>query len=99
MIVKKKNLLTGYIVCSNPCSYFIIILGRDRKEIDRTELFVIFNNRGITENGFGAIFHLLFPLCSVSTMTVIFLSIVLIWIYLCHCFLVPTVFLEQFLLV
>ena len=41
---------------------FYLILGWDRKDIDRTELFVIFNNRGITENGFGAIFHLLFPL-------------------------------------
>ena len=30
---------------------------------------MIFSNRGITENGFGAIFHSLFPLWSVSTMT------------------------------
>ena len=44
------------------------ILGWDKKDIDRTKLFVIFNNRGITENGFGAIFHSLFPLWSVSTM-------------------------------
>ena len=48
---------------------FYIILGWNRKDIDRTELFVIFNNRGIIENGVGTIFHLLFPLCSVSTMT------------------------------
>ena len=41
---------------------FYIILGRDRKDINRTELFVIFNNRGITENGIGTIFHLLFAL-------------------------------------
>ena len=41
---------------------FYIILGWDRKDIDRTELFVIFNNSGITENGIGAIFHLLFCL-------------------------------------
>ena len=68
MIVKIK--LTHWL-CSlfQSLQLFYIILGWDRKDIDRTELFVIFNNRGITENGFGTIFHSLFPLWSVSTMT------------------------------
>ena len=51
---------------------FYIILGQDRKDIDVTKLFVIFNNRGIIENGFGTIFHLLFPLCFCLTNAIIF---------------------------
>ena len=42
-------------------------LGWNRKDIDRTKLFVIFNIKKITENGIGTIFHSLLPLWSFST--------------------------------